>query len=193
MAERSLAEQPSDISVRVSSETDVPAMLEIYTHHIQRGLDGSAFAPLDPDDIKKRRKNMLSRRLPHLVAEQAGRVVGYAYAVPFRKRPAYRYTAKHSIYVHQEFLGRGIGRRLLEALIEHCAAAGFRQLIGYVDGANQPSLRLHEAAGFREVGRLPGVGYKFGRWTDSIMVQRALGAGADTPPEDGRGPAGPSG
>jgi L-amino acid N-acyltransferase YncA len=174
----------ADIVVRTSTEADVPAMLAIYSHHIQRGLgEYDETEPLHPEDIKHRRKNMLKRRLPHLVAEHAGRIVGYAYAVPFRKRPAYRYAVKHSIYVHQDHLHSGIGRRLLPALIEACAAAGYRQMIGYIDPENLPSIQLHEAYQFRQVGLLQGVGYKFGRWTDSVLMQRALGPGGDAPPE----------
>ncbi len=157
-------------------------MLDIYTHHIRRGLGDVSLEAADPDDIRKRRKNMLGKRLPHLAAECDGRIAGYAYAVPFRKRPAYRYTVKHSIYIHPDFLGIGIGRRLLAALMESCAASGYRQMIGYVDASNAPSIRLHESAGFREVGRLPAVGYKFGRWTDSILMQIALGPGSSEPP-----------
>ncbi|MFC3678288.1 GNAT family N-acetyltransferase [Ferrovibrio xuzhouensis] len=171
-----------DIVIRPSTEQDVPAMLDIYTHHIQRGMGDLVVEPADPDDIKKRRKNMLRKRLPHLAAECDGRIVGYAYAVPFRKRPAYRYTVKHSIYIHPDFVGVGIGRRLLKALVESCAASGFRQMIGYIDAANAASIRLHEAAGFREVGRLPAVGFKFGHWTDSILMQCPLGPGSDSVP-----------
>ena len=100
---------------------------------------------------------MRKHKLPHLVAEIDGLIAGYAYAVPFRKRPAYRYTVKHSIYVHPGRLHMGVGRALLPALVEACAAAGFRQMIGYIDGANTTSLKLHEACGFVEVGRLPSV------------------------------------
>jgi len=175
-----------DVFVRPSREADVPAMLAIYLYHIRHGVDartaGGVETP-DADDLKRRRKNMLRGKLPHLVAERAGVVIGYAYAVPFRKRPAYRYTIKHSIYIHHEHLGRGVGRKLLAALIDACAAAGYRQMIGYIDGANQASLRLHEAFGFRQVGLLPQIGYKFGRWTDSVMMQRSLGLGATAPPE----------
>ncbi|HEY1944589.1 MAG TPA: GNAT family N-acetyltransferase [Roseiarcus sp.] len=175
-----------NVFVRPSRETDVPAMLAIYLHHIRHGVDprtaGGVETP-DADDLKRRRKNMLRGRLPHLVAERAGVVIGYAYAVPFRKRPAYRYAVKHSIYVHHDHLSRGVGRMLLAALIDACAAAGYRQMIGYIDGANQASLKLHEAFGFRQVGYLPQIGYKFGRWTDSIMMQRSLGLGATAPPE----------
>ena len=175
-----------NIVVRPSTDADVPAMLAIYSHHIQRGVgDLGAFEtePLNADDLKQRRKNMRKRRLPHLVADYEGIIAGYAYAVPFRKRPAYRYTIKHSIYVHHDFLNAGIGRVLLPALIDACAAAGYRQMVGYIDSANQPSLRLHEACGFRQVGLLPSVGFKFGHWIDSVMVQRPLGVGDNQHPD----------
>ena len=171
-----------DIVVRGSVEDDVPAMLAIYTHHIQRGLGGFDVEPLHPEDIKRRRKNMLKRRLPHLVAERDGVIVGYAYAVPFRKRPAYRYAVKHSIYVHHDHLHAGVGRKLLPALVDACAGVGFRQMIAYIESGNAPSLSLHEAFGFIRVGVLPGVGFKYGRWTDSVLMQRSLGPGATAPP-----------
>ena len=176
---------PLNILIRASTEADVPAMLAIYRYHISHGLgDLGAYEdePLQVEDMKRRRKNMRNGRLPHLVAEVDGRVAGYAYAVPFRKRPAYRYTVKHSIYVRSDRLHMGVGRQLMTALIDACAAAGFRQMIGYIDGANVASLKLHEGFGFRQVGFLPAVGFKFGRWTDSVMVQRSLGPGATEPP-----------
>ena len=179
-------ETGNGVFVRPSREADVPAMLAIYLHHISHGVDastaGGVEAP-DADDLKRRRKNMLRGRLPHLVAEQNGVVIGYAYAVPFRKRPAYRYAVKHSIYVHHEHVSRGVGRLLLPALIDACAAAGYRQMIGYIDAGNPPSLKLHESFGFQQVGRLPKIGYKFGHWTDSVMMQRSLGLGSTAPPE----------
>ena len=175
-------EVPQAIAVRPSVEGDVPAMLAIYTHHIQRGVGDVDPEPLHDDDIKRRRKNMLRRKLPHLVADRGGIVVGYAYAVPFRKRPAYRYAVKHSIYVHPDYLHSGVGRLLLPALIDACAAAGFRQMFGYIDGSNTPSQKLHEAFGFERAGLLKDVGFKFGRWTDSLLMQRALGPGAAEPP-----------
>ena len=171
-----------DVAVRASTEEDVPAMLAIYAHHIRNGLGAYDPEPLHDEDIKRRRKNMLKRRLPHLVAERGGRVVGYAYAVPFRKRPAYRYAVKHSIYVHPDHLHSGIGRLLLPALIEACTAAGYRQMIAYVDAENLPSQNLHETFGFRRAGLLEGVGYRFGRWTDSLLMQRPLGPGAGEAP-----------
>jgi len=173
------------ITIRASRDEDVEAMLAIYRHHIARGVDPSFDDDIEApqaDDLKRRRRNMRKHRLPHLVAERGSVVVGYAYAVLFRKRPAYRYTLKHSIYVHPEHLNSGIGRILLPALIDACAAAGCRQMIGYIDAANTPSIRLHESCGFSEVGRLPSVGYKFGHWTDVVMMQRSLGAGGKTAP-----------
>jgi L-amino acid N-acyltransferase YncA len=183
-----------NITVRPSTDEDVPAMLAIYSYHIANGvgdLGGYEAEALLPDELKRRRKSMRKRRLPHLVAELDGSVAGYAYAVPFRKRPAYRYTVKHSIYVHHDHVHAGIGRILLPALIDACAAAGYRQMIGYIDTANQPSRRLHEACGFRQVGLLPAVGFKFGHWVDSVMVQRPLGPSDTAPP--GAWPDVPSG
>jgi len=173
------------VRVRDSRDADVPAMLAIYLHHIRRGVDpdvAGEFETPDADDIKRRRKSMQRRKMPHIVAEENGLVVGYAYAVPFRKRPAYRYCVKHSIYVRNDHLHRGIGRQLMAALIDACAAAGFRQMIGYIDAANRASLALHKAFGFRQVGYLPSIGFKFGHWTDTVMVQRSLGPGATEPP-----------
>ena len=170
------------LTVRSSTETDVPAMLAIYAHHIGHGLDTIDPAPLQDEDIKRRRKNMLKRRLPHLVAERGESIVGYAYAVPFRKRPAYRYAVKHSIYVHHEHAGRGVGGLLMQELIDVCAAAGFRQMIGYIDSDNSGSLAIHEKFGFQRVGLLPGVAYRYGRWADTVMVQRSLAAGSTEPP-----------
>jgi L-amino acid N-acyltransferase YncA len=180
-------ENPGDIVVRPSTDDDVPAMLAIYAHHIQRGLGELDFEPLNGDDIKRRRKNMAKHRLPHLVAERDRVVIGYAYAVPFRKRPAYRYTIKNSIYVHPDHLNAGVGRRLLPALIDACTTAGCRQVIAYIDVANVPSQRLHETFGFEPAGLLKAVGFKYGRWTDSILMQRSLGPGNAAPPDDDNG------
>ena len=172
------------ILVRPSRDNDVDAMLAIYRHHIRRGIEPDVIdnsAP-EPDDLRERRKNMRNRRLPHVVATSGDTIVGYAYAVLFRKRPAYRYTAKHSIYVHHEHQGRGIGGILLQALIDACAAAGYRQMIGYIDADNAASLALHERFGFVKVAHLPAVAWRYGRWSDSVMMQRVLGSGSSSPP-----------
>lgn len=176
--------QENEIVIRPSRDTDIDAMLAIYRRHIRRGVEEGVpddGAP-EPDDLRERRKNFKNRRLPHLVATLGGKVVGYAYVVLFRKRPAYRYTVKHSIYIHHEHVSRGVGGRLIRALIDACAAAGFRQMIGYIDADNTASLTLHERVGFTRVGHLPAVAYRYGRWADSVMVQRSLGPGATTPP-----------
>ena len=173
-----------EIIVRPSTEADAAAMIAIYTGYVTHGLNRDApFEPMQSDDIKRRRKNMQKHRLPHLVAELDGVVIGYAYAVPFRKRPAYRYCVKHSIYVHEEPSARrrrpkaaagpdrGLRRRRLPADDRLCR---FRK--------SGPSLNLHEACGFRRVAYLEGIGFRFGRWTDSVMMQRALGPGGSAPP-----------
>ncbi|MGY3609116.1 MULTISPECIES: N-acetyltransferase family protein [unclassified Bradyrhizobium] len=172
------------IIVRASREADVEAMLSIYRRHIRRGVDDSVedSGVPEPDDFRDRRKNFRNHRLPHLVATRDGEVVGYAYVVLFRKRPAYRYAVKHSIYVRHDQVGRGIGRLLLGELIGACAAAGFRQMIGYIDSDNAASLALHQRFGFARAGLLPGVAYRFGRWADTVMVQRSLGPGTTEPP-----------
>ncbi len=172
------------IIVRASREADVEAMLSIYRRHIRRGVDDSVedSGVPEPDDFRDRRKNFRNHRLPHLVATRDGEVVGYAYVVLFRKRPAYRYAVKHSIYVRHDQVGRGIGRLLLGELIDACAAAGFRQMIGYIDSDNAASLALHQRFGFARAGLLPSVAYRFGRWADTVMVQRSLGPGTTEPP-----------
>ncbi|MHC1943780.1 N-acetyltransferase [Bradyrhizobium sp. UFLA06-06] len=177
-------ENDHKITVRPSRDSDVDAMLSIYRHHIRRGVEESVddSGTPEPDDLRDRRKNLRNTRLPHLVAICDGEVVGYAYVVLFRKRPAYRYTVKHSIYVHHRFTGQRVGGRLLQELIDTCAAAGFRQMIGYIDSDNAASLALHERFGFARVGHLPGVAYRYGRWSDTVMVQRSLAAGATAPP-----------
>src|SRR5947199_4552997 len=172
------------VLVRPSRESDVEAMLAIYRYHIRSGVprDVEGTGAPEPDDLRDRRRNLKETRLPHLVETYRGEVVGYAYVVLFRKRPAYRYTAKHSIYVHHDHLGRGVGRLLLQGLIDACAAGGFRQMIGYIDADNAPSLALHEKFGFARVGQLCGVAYRNGHWSDTVMVQRSLGIGATAPP-----------
>jgi phosphinothricin acetyltransferase len=174
------------VVIRSSRDDDVEAMLAIYRHHIRRGIEeGVADSGMpQPDDLRERRKNLRNRRFPTLVAALDGEIVGYAYAVLFRKRPAYRYTVKHSIYVHHAHLGRGVGGLLMSGLIDACAAAGFRQMIGYIDADNAPSLRLHERFGFARIGLLPAVAYRYGRWADTVMMQRSLGAGATEPPPE---------
>ena len=150
------------VLVRPSRDSDVEAMLAIYRHHIRRGIEASVddSGTPEPDDLRDRRKNLRRPACRIWSPPVGGEVVGYAYVVLFRKRPAYRYAVKHSIYVHREHLGRGVGRLLMQELIDACAAAGFRQMIGYIDADNAASLAIHEKFGFRRVGLLPGVAYR---------------------------------
>ena len=161
------------VSVRASRDGDVEATLAIYRHHIRRGIEEGVddSGTPEPDDLRDRRKNLRNQRLPHLVAINGGEVVGYAYVVLFRKRPAYRYAIKHSIYVHREHQARGVGRLLMQELINVCAASGFRQMIGYIDADNTASLAIHEKFGFHRGGLLPGVAYRY-----------SLAAGSTEPP-----------
>lgn len=183
VAETPLTERAPLIAVRASRDADVEPMLAIYRRYIRRGIEAGVedTGVPQPDDLRERRKNLRNRKLPHLVATFDGEVVGYAYVVLFRKRPAYRFSVKHSIYVHHDHVGRGIGGLLMQPLIDACAAAGFRQMIGYIDSENAASLKLHERFGFVRVGLLPGVAWRYGRWSDSVLVQRSLGSGSTLP------------
>jgi phosphinothricin acetyltransferase len=149
-------------------------------------MHGLASFELDPPDVAemaRRYQNVISLGLPYLVSELDGRVAGYAYAAPYRTRPAYRFTVENSIYVHHECAGQGVGAALMPPLIAACEAAGCRQMIAVIgDSENSPSIKLHEKFGFSRVALLPSVGWKFNRWVDSVLMQRALGPGDTAPP-----------
>lgn len=175
----------SQIQVRASKAGDMAVITEIYGYHVLNGL--ASFEVLAPsvDEMTKRRADVIGRSFPYLVAEYDGRVVGYAYASLYRSRPAYRHTLEDSVYIHKDFGGRGIGKALLDALVEGCEKAGCRQLIAVIgDSANKASIKLHAASGFKRTGTLKAVGFKFGQWVDSVIMQRTIGEGAKTlPPE----------
>ena len=169
--------------IRASRPGDVPALAALYAHHVLNGLASFEIAPPDAGEIARRREEVLARGLPYLVAEAGGVVAGYAYAAPYRSRPAYRYTLEDSVYVDPAAARRGIGRALLDALIEACAALGYRQMIAVIgDSGNAASIGLHAACGFARIGVLPSVGFKHGRWVDSVLMQRALGPGGAVAP-----------
>ena len=171
--------------IRPSKAADMAAIAEIYGYHVHNGL--ASFELLAPsiDEMTQRRADVISRNFPYLVAELDGRVVGYAYASLYRSRPAYRHTLEDSVYVHKDFVGRGVGRALLDALIEGCVKTGARQLITVIgDSANKGSIKLHAACGFKRTGTLKAVGFKFGQWVDSVIMQRTIGDGATTLPPD---------
>jgi L-amino acid N-acyltransferase YncA len=173
-------------ALRDAAEGDVPRIAAIYAHHVLTGLATFEVVPPDEAEMARRRANVLATALPYLVAEDEGGVLGYAYAAPYRTRIGYRYTVEDSVYVDPAAVGRGVGRRLLERLIDACTARGCRQMIAVIgDTGNAASIALHEACGFARVGMLPSVGFKFGRWVASVLMQRGLGAGDRSPPGDG--------
>jgi L-amino acid N-acyltransferase YncA len=169
--------------IRSARDEDVAAIAEIYGYHVVHGVASFEEVPPAVDEIARRRAEIVARGLPYLVAEREGRVVGYCYAGLFRPRVAYRFTLEDSIYIDAAEVGRGLGRALLEPLLERCTELGYRQMVAVIGGRETiPSIRLHEALGFTHVGVLPAVGFKFGRWIDIVLMQRALGPGAATPP-----------
>jgi L-amino acid N-acyltransferase YncA len=171
------------LAIRPSRDGDVPAITAIYRHHVLHGVASFEELPPEIDEIADRRRDIVERGLPYLVAERSGRVVGYCYASRYRTRSAYRFTLEDSIYIDAAEVGRGIGRALLQTLVERCSELGYRQMVAVIGGSDQwPSIRLHEALGFTRTGLLPAVGFKFGNWVDIVLMQRALGPGAMTPP-----------
>ncbi len=178
-----LARAAVPLTVRDSRDSDIAAIQALYAHHVLTGLGSFEEVPPTVDEMARRRADILGHGLPYLVAESAGRLVGYAYAGKFRTRSAYRYSVEDSIYVAPDAQRRGVGRKLLDELMERCTKLGYRQMLAVIgDSANDASIGVHLAAGFSEVARLPGIGFKFGRWVDIVMMQRALGAGQNALP-----------
>ena len=173
--------------IRPSRPEDLPAITEIYRHHVLNGAASFELTPPTLDEMTQRRSSVLSHGFPYLVAEDAGSIVGYAYAGQFRPRPAYRFYLENSIYLAPAAARRGIGRALMAELITRCEAAGARQMVAVIGGSdNLASIGLHSALGFVHAGKLEASGWKFGRWHDTVLMQRPLGAGHTTaPPESG--------
>ncbi len=163
-------------TLRPASADDIPAIQAIYAHHVLHGTGTFETEPPDVVEMQRRFATITGRGYPYLVAEYDGAVAGFAYLGPFRERHAYRFTVEDSIYLHPEFLRRGIGRQLLDRLITLATAAGFKQLLALVgDSTNHASVRLHESAGFTHAGTMKDVGHKFDRWLDVVILQRPLG------------------
>jgi L-amino acid N-acyltransferase YncA len=172
-----------DLSIRPATPADIPAITRIYAHAVQHGTASFELDPPDEAEMTRRQKALLEGGFPYLVATGDGAVLGYAYAGPYRARPAYRFSVENSIYVAASAQRRGVGRALMERLIAESQARGYRLMIAVIgDSAQTPSIALHRAAGFRLVGALEGVGYKFDRWLDTVLMQLALGKGTSAPP-----------
>ena len=168
---------------RAAVEADLKAVHAIYAQEVLHGTASFELDPPTPALIAERWQMAKNAGLPYLVAQINDRVAGFAYALPYRSRPAYRYTVEHSIYVAADSRRQGIGARLFGDLIDACTAWGARQMIGIIgDSANAASIRAHEHAGFRQAGTLENVGWKFDRWLNSVIVQRTLGSGNGEPP-----------
>lgn len=173
------------LTIRDARGDDMPAAQAIYSWYVTRTAASFEEAPPDVEEIERRRATTIARGLPYLVAELDGRVVGFSYAGPFRPRSAYRYTIEDSIYVSPEVVRRGVGSALLRGLIDRCTALGYRQMIAVIgDSANTASIGLHASLGFHQEGVLKGVGLKFGRWVDVVIMHRTLGPVDAPPPVD---------
>jgi len=173
----------SEVEVRNVVTDDAERIAAIYEHHVLNGTASYEIEPPSVDVTRAKVERITARGWPFLVARVDGAVVGYCYAEQLRDRPAYRYTCENSIYLDHRFIGRGIGKRLLSELCARAEACGFRQMIAVIGGAEPASIALHRSGGFEVVGRLHSVGWKNGRWLDTVYMQRALGAG-DTGPGD---------
>jgi L-amino acid N-acyltransferase YncA len=166
------------VQVRPAAPDDLPAIQAIYAHHVRHGLATFEEEPPSADEIRRRFLEVAAKGLPWLAADFGGVIAGYGYCAPYRARSAYRYALEDSVYVREDYHGRGVGAALLEALIERCTALGYRQMIAVIgDSAHAASINLHASLGFLRVGTLRSVGFKFGRWVDSVLMQRALGPG----------------
>jgi phosphinothricin acetyltransferase len=172
-------------SIRPAATADIPAIAAIYTHAVLHGTASWELEPPGEAEMQRRYEAILAGGYPYLVAEREGAILGYAYAGAYRPRPAYRATVENSIYLAPTAQGLGIGSLLLDALMQACAARGFRQMIAVIGdgtGASIGSRRLHERAGFRLIGVAEKVGFKHGRWLDQMLMQKELGEGGRTPP-----------
>jgi L-amino acid N-acyltransferase YncA len=175
----------SPLDIRPAEDGDLPAITEIYEHAVRHGTATFELVPPDLAEMTRRYRALMEGGFPYFVATIDGSVVGYAYAGAYRPRPAYRFTVENSIYLRPASHRRGIGLQLLQRLIIECEARGYRQMIAVIgDSTNAGSIGVHTKTGFTLIGTHPNVGLKFGRWLDTVMMQRALGEGASTVPAE---------
>ena len=172
------------VSIRPATPADIPAISRIYAHAVKHGTASFELDEPDEAEMLRRMRALIDGGFPYIAAESEGALLGYAYAGPYRARPAYRFTVEDSIYIDPAAHRRGIGRLLLERLITDSETRGFRLMIAVIgDSAQTASIELHRALGFKMVGTFENVGYKVDRWLDSVLMQRALGEGATTKPK----------
>ena len=173
------------IELRPAISGDLPTLREIYAGHVLQGTASFEEVPPDLAEFEKRWKSVTDLGLPYLVACEGEHVLGYAYAGPYRPRSAYRFSVEDSVYLDPAAMGRGTGKLLLGAIIDAATLAGKRQMLAVIgDSANRASIALHARLGFTEVGTFRSIGFKFGRWLDTVLMQRALGDGGVSPPVD---------
>lgn len=174
---------PQDLVLRDAHEDDMPAVQAIYAQHVIHGTASFETEPPTLAHMLQRRADVCVNGLPYLVAERDGEVVGYGYATLYRPRPAYRFTVEDSVYVREGMAGLGIGQALLGLIIQRCVENGRRQMVAIIGNSeNIASIRLHQRHGFRKVGVFESVGFKHGRWLDTVIMQRELGDGAKSSP-----------
>ena len=172
----------TDLTLRDCTDADIAGVHAIYAEAVRTGSASFELTPPSLADMTARWQALREAGYPYLVALIGGQVAGYAYAGAYRPRPAYRGAVEDSVYVDEACQGRGVGRALLAELIARCEASGFRQMVGVIgDSDNRGSIGLHRAMGFRDVGVLRSVGWKHGRWLDTVLMQRPLGPGDSTP------------
>src|SRR5271170_7474205 len=175
----------SSLEIRPTTTADLPSITEIYAHEVCQGTATFELVPPDLAEMTRRFRALIDGGFPYFVATLEGQVVGYAYAGAYRPRPAYRFTVENSVYLQPSIHRRGIGLQLLQRLIAESEARGYRQMVAVIgDSANAGSIGVHTRCGFQMIGTHPDVGFKFGRWLDTVMMQRALGEGAATVPAD---------
>jgi len=171
------------LHIRPATTADIPAITAIYADAVNRGTASFELTPPDEAEMARRMNELVGKGFPYLAAHLDGQLAGYAYGGPYRARPAYRFTVEDSVYVAPQMHGGGVGRALLMALVQESEMRGFRQMIAVIGDSEQTaSIALHAAAGFYVVGTFPHVGFKFGRWLDTVLMQRPLGQGSTAPP-----------
>lgn len=176
----------SAILISDAQEADLLAIRDLYAWHVQHGIASFETEPPSLNDIMGRYTAVKAQGLPWLAARQDGELLGYCYLSPYRPRYAYRFTVEDSVYIHPAKIGRGLGALLLREAITRAEQGGWRQMLAVIGNAdNHASLRLHQKLGFQLIGQLTAVGYKHDRWVDTLLMQRSLGEGQQTPPRDG--------